>query len=34
MLTWADPTVALIVAIVAVQAGIQTWRGQGCSDVC
>jgi divalent metal cation (Fe/Co/Zn/Cd) transporter len=33
-LWWADPTVALIVAIVAVQAGIQTWRGQGCSDAC
>jgi divalent metal cation (Fe/Co/Zn/Cd) transporter len=33
-LWWADPTVALIVAIVAVQAGIQTWRGQGCADVC
>ena len=33
-LWWADPTVALIVAIVAVQAGIQTWRGQGCADAC
>src|SRR5438270_3522214 len=33
-LWWADPTVALIVAIVAVQAGIQTWRGQGCTDAC
>lgn len=33
-LWWADPTVALIVAIVAVQAGVQTWRGQGCADAC
>jgi divalent metal cation (Fe/Co/Zn/Cd) transporter len=33
-LWWADPAVALVVAIVAVQAGVQTWRGQGCSDVC
>ncbi len=33
-LWWADPTVALIVAIVAVQAGVQTWRGQGCKDAC
>src|SRR5437868_1852637 len=33
-LWWADPTVALIVAIVAVQAGIQTWRGQSCTDAC
>src|SRR5438876_10728989 len=27
-LWWADPVVALVVAIVAVQAGVQTWRGQ------
>jgi divalent metal cation (Fe/Co/Zn/Cd) transporter len=27
---WADPTVALFVALVAVQAGVRTWRGQGC----
>jgi divalent metal cation (Fe/Co/Zn/Cd) transporter len=33
-LWWADPTVALIVALVAIQAGIQTWRGQGCSELC
>jgi divalent metal cation (Fe/Co/Zn/Cd) transporter len=33
-LWWADPLVALVVAIVAVQAGVQTWRGQGCSDIC
>src|SRR5712691_4216208 len=33
-LWWADPLVALVVAVVAVQAGVRTWRGQGCSDVC
>jgi divalent metal cation (Fe/Co/Zn/Cd) transporter len=31
---WADPIVALLVAVVALQAGAQTWRGRGCSDVC
>jgi divalent metal cation (Fe/Co/Zn/Cd) transporter len=33
-LWWADPLVALVVAVVAVQAGVRTWRGQGCSDAC
>jgi divalent metal cation (Fe/Co/Zn/Cd) transporter len=33
-LWWADPLVALIVALVAVQAGVNTWRGEGCSDIC
>lgn len=27
---WADPAVALIVAIVALQTGVRTWRGQVC----
>ncbi len=31
---WADPLVALIVAAVAIQAGIRTWRGEACDDVC
>jgi len=31
-LWWADPVVALIVAIVAIQAGVRTWRGQACAD--
>ena len=31
---WADPAVALIVAVVAVQTGISTWRGQGCASSC
>jgi divalent metal cation (Fe/Co/Zn/Cd) transporter len=33
-LWWADPLVALIVAIVAVQAGIRTWRGEACDETC
>jgi divalent metal cation (Fe/Co/Zn/Cd) transporter len=31
---WADPAVALLVAVVAVQAGVQTWRGETCADAC
>lgn len=31
---WADPLVALIVAVVAIQAGVRTWRGQACDDIC
>ena len=31
---WADPIVALIVAIVAVQAGARTWHGEACDDNC
>jgi divalent metal cation (Fe/Co/Zn/Cd) transporter len=31
---WADPLVALLVAAVAAQAGLRTWRGEGCDDVC
>jgi len=33
-LWWADPLVALIVAVVAVQAGTRTWRGASCDDTC
>ncbi len=33
-LWWADPLVALVVAIAAVQAGVRTWRGEGCRDTC
>jgi divalent metal cation (Fe/Co/Zn/Cd) transporter len=33
-LWWADPLVALIVAIVAVQTGARTWRGQTCDVAC
>lgn len=31
---WADPLVALVVAVVAIQAGIRTWRGETCDDGC
>jgi divalent metal cation (Fe/Co/Zn/Cd) transporter len=31
---WADPIVALIVAVVAVQAGVTTWRDEGCEETC
>jgi len=27
---WADPLVALVVALVAIQAGARTWRGEAC----
>lgn len=33
-LWWADPVAALVVAIVALQAGARTWRGENCDDTC
>jgi divalent metal cation (Fe/Co/Zn/Cd) transporter len=33
-LWWADPLVALLVAVTAIQAGMSTWRGDGCADFC
>jgi divalent metal cation (Fe/Co/Zn/Cd) transporter len=33
-LWWADPVVALVVAVVAVQAGVRTWRGESCEGAC
>jgi len=33
-LWWADPLVALIVAVVALQTGARTWRGEGCAEAC
>jgi divalent metal cation (Fe/Co/Zn/Cd) transporter len=30
-LWWADPLAALAVAAVALQTGVRTWRGEGCS---
>jgi divalent metal cation (Fe/Co/Zn/Cd) transporter len=32
-LAWADPVVALVVAVVAVQTGIRTWSGRACDAV-
>jgi divalent metal cation (Fe/Co/Zn/Cd) transporter len=29
---WADPLVALLVAVVAIQAGMRTWRGDACDS--
>jgi divalent metal cation (Fe/Co/Zn/Cd) transporter len=31
---WADPAAALVIAAVAVREGRESWRGQGCCDVC
>lgn len=31
--SWADPTVALIIAVVAVREGRQAWRGKHCCGV-
>lgn len=29
-LWWLDPAVALLIAVVAVREGVQSWRGEGC----
>jgi divalent metal cation (Fe/Co/Zn/Cd) transporter len=31
---WADPTAALVIATVALREGRESWRGEGCCDVC
>ncbi len=31
---WADPLAALTIAAIALREGVQSWRGQGCCDVC
>lgn len=31
---WADPLSALAIAAIALREGVQSWRGQGCCDVC
>ncbi len=31
---WADPAAALFIAGVATREGRQSWRGEGCCDVC
>ena len=33
-LWWLDPVAALVVAVVAVREGVQSWRGEGCADCC
>jgi divalent metal cation (Fe/Co/Zn/Cd) transporter len=29
-LWWLDPVAALVVAVVAVREGVESWRGNGC----
>jgi divalent metal cation (Fe/Co/Zn/Cd) transporter len=31
---WADPITALVIAGVAVKEGRESWRGEGCCDLC
>jgi divalent metal cation (Fe/Co/Zn/Cd) transporter len=31
---WADPAAALVIAAVALREGRQSWRGEGCCEVC
>ena len=33
-LWWADPAAALVIAGLAAHEGIQSWRGEACSDGC
>ena len=33
-LWWMDPAAALVIAAVAVKEGRESWRGDGCCDVC
>lgn len=33
-LWWMDPAAALFIAAVAVREGRESWRGDGCCDVC
>ena len=31
---WADPAAALLIAVVALREGRQSWRGEGCCELC
>jgi divalent metal cation (Fe/Co/Zn/Cd) transporter len=31
---WADAAAALVIAVVAVREGRESWRGEGCCDAC
>jgi divalent metal cation (Fe/Co/Zn/Cd) transporter len=33
-LWWMDPTAALVIAAVAVKEGQESWRGDGCCELC
>jgi divalent metal cation (Fe/Co/Zn/Cd) transporter len=31
---WADPIAALVIGVVALREGIESWRGDACCDTC
>ncbi|HEY8630569.1 MAG TPA: hypothetical protein VIL73_08545 [Gaiellaceae bacterium] len=31
---WADPCAALVIAAVALKEGRESWRGEGCCELC
>jgi divalent metal cation (Fe/Co/Zn/Cd) transporter len=31
---WADPAAALVIAVVALKEGRESWRSEGCCDTC
>jgi len=31
---WADPSAALVIAVVALKEGRESWRGEGCREAC
>jgi divalent metal cation (Fe/Co/Zn/Cd) transporter len=31
---WADPLAAVFIAVVAVNEGLESWRGESCADDC
>ncbi|HSC51189.1 MAG TPA: cation transporter [Gaiellaceae bacterium] len=33
-LWWADPAAALVIAAIALNEGLESWRGKGCADGC
>ena len=33
-LWWADPVAALAIAAIATREGVQSWRGEACTDGC
>jgi divalent metal cation (Fe/Co/Zn/Cd) transporter len=33
-LWWADPVAALVIAAIAAHEGVQSWRGEACTDGC
>jgi len=33
-LWWADPAAAMVIAVVAVREGRESWKGEGCCEHC